>query len=462
MKMVFLLVLSLFSTAVFADDEVIEYCEVNVKESFSINVNYGNVSDSLRVMQRKKPSTDKRFDDDVLYLTDKFNGSVIKLWANDEEDRDAIFYDSSIDEHDGVALRFDFVVTGHSGNKYIGDMIYYVEQAGAWVRKGTESLALSYTAHRARALYSHEIDEDNGDDLNGLHCSSGEPPVVNPPEFVLDICPYVPNTVQTNSIHQMSPGDPESIIPHGAMSINASGGNFVEVSNFKEEFFLSAAGINDCKFPDGTFGNCKITNELPVSNFPPALVWPSGNQGKDISCERGKDKNCNLKPGTYKDVTIKDGKTLVLQGGAYYFNELKFAEENVALKILGPTEIHYKKIMFEKSGVQVNAGANARPSEQLLIIGHGKDADFSPKDDADDIMINGYIYVEHLAESASNGFTFSAENNTLFGGVTANSIAISGKNNTIHATNDLNCFEPQTPKIARINIVPNNMYTEST
>jgi len=93
---------------------VIEYCQVNVKESFSINVNYGNVSDSLRVMQRKKPSTDDRFDDDVLYLTDKFNGSVIKLWANDEEDRDAIFYDSSIDDDDddGVALRFDFVVTG--------------------------------------------------------------------------------------------------------------------------------------------------------------------------------------------------------------------------------------------------------------------------------------------------------------------------------------------------------------
>ena len=392
MKMFFLALFSLFSSLTFADDSVIEYCQISIRESFSIYVNYGDVSPptlARRGSSHGGGSVDK-FDDDVLYLTDKFNGSVIKLWSNDE--KDAIFYDASIDDDD--------------------------------------------------------------DDLNGLHCDTGEPPVVKPPTFKLDICPFVPNTVQTNNVLYDKK-------PYGSLQVSSNSGNYVKVSDFNDEFFLAhQTGTKNCKFPDDSLGECKTTTEMPVVDFPPTLVWEPKNDGYDKSCEDGQESHCNLAAGTYKNVTIKTGKTLTLQGGVYYFNELKFSEENVALEILGPTEIHYKKIMFEKPNVRINAGVNVRPSEELLIIGHGKEANFSPKNDANDILINAYIYVDHLASSANSGFTISASNNKIIGGVTAHSISISGRSNTIHASNKLNCFGPLTPDIARINIVPNNMYLQ--
>lgn len=469
-QMMWMLVLSLISFSSWADDDEIQTCNIKLNKDFSVLVDYGHVRtfssydddevDTDINRADDDDADDDDFEEEVLYITTRSSTFPIKLWSNDDDEKDAIFYAPNIDDGDSAEIRIDFSYNSKKGQEYRGVFTYYIKTNGSWLEQATSSQVINIGTKHAQALIE---DDDENDELHNLRCDDLDTPP-KPPVFKLDICPYVPNTIQTNSIYQTDPNDPNSVIPHGALQI-ASGGtnspNFVQVSNFKDEFFLKAqTGTKDCRFPDGSFGDCKTTNKVPVDDFPPKLVWKPNNEGSDKSCEDGKEENCNLTAGTYKDVTIKEGQTLTLQGGVYYFKELKFAEENVALEILGPTEIHYKKIMFEKSGVRVNAGPNAQPSESLLIIGHGEESHFYPKDDANDILINAYVYVDNMADSDDNGFNFSAEKNKLVGGVTANSISISGRNNTIHASNKLNCFAPPSSDISTINIVPSNIYLQ--
>ncbi|MDA0148576.1 DUF6701 domain-containing protein [Vibrio sp. LaRot3] len=453
-QILWMLVLSLVSFSSWADDDEIRTCNVKLNKDFSIFVDYGEVG-SLST-QDADDDDDDDFEEEVLYITTRDSKKPIKLWSNDDDEKDAIFYDPRIDDDKHAEIRIDFAYNSHQSQSYIGEFTYYLKQSGKWVEQSRSSQVINIGTKKAQALIEND---DDRDELHNLRCDSNPVEPVDPPVFSLDICPYVPNTVQTNNVYQIDPNDPDSVIPHGALQVSPGSGNYVQVSDFKDEFFLIAqTGTQDCRFPDGTYGDCKTTTDLPVENFPPTLVWAPTSEGSDKSCEDGKEYNCRLKPGTYKDVTVKEDKTLTLEGGVYYFKTLKFAEENVALEILGPTEIHYKYIHFEKSGVKINAGSNKRPSEDLLILGHGKYSHFYPKNDADNITINGYVYVDHLAESDDNGFNFSAENNNIVGGVTAHSIALSGRNNTIQASNKLNCFEPLKPKIASINIVPNNFH----
>ncbi|EGU41014.1 DUF6701 domain-containing protein [Vibrio scophthalmi] len=466
MKMVFLLVLSLFSTAVLADDDVIEYCQVNVKESFSIYVNYGNVSDSQRVMQRKKPSTDDRFDDDVLYLTDKFNSSEIKLWSNDEED--AIFYDASIDDDDGVALRFDFVVTGHSGNNYIGDMTYYIERTGAWEKQRTESLTLSYTAHRARALHLREIDDDDDDDLNGLRCSSGEPPVVNPPEFKLDICPYVPNVVQTNNVHF---GSPNGSLVFSPTFQGLENKVLLPAKNSKFFFSSTTIGVKYCQAPDGDLVSCAITSTLPIDNYPPNIgtMPDSMDRYPAINC-RNNHTCSDVDAGRYKEIKVANGQTLTLTGGSYEVSYIELAED-AKLLVSSDTQIKYAKIAFTGHRININHDPDDNSyddrSSKLLFIGIGENSEFrlryvppsGPRVNVSDSIIHAHIYVDPSSVNRTNGFAFTGRNNIVLGGVSANTVDLAGELNTI-GRGDLDCYTPSTPKIARINIVPNNMYLQ--
>ncbi|WP_260261514.1 DUF6701 domain-containing protein [Vibrio intestinalis] len=459
-QILWMLLLPLVSFISWADDDEIRTCNIKLNKDFTILVDYGeNDDDSLSSMG----SDD--FDDETLYITNRSNNNPVKIWA-DESDEGALFYDD-LDDDEHNEIRIDFTYQSKKAQQYTGKFTYYLKKNGTWLEQASKVETIDVGTKHAQAL----IDEDDDrEELHNLRCDDALPPI-EPPVFSLDVCPYVPNTVQTNNL--------ASGAPFGALHVNTHSENYVQIAGEKSEFFLSSVtNAEVCRTESGKMVKCDITSTPPIEPWPPTLTWEATQKGKDITC----DSNCSLDgdADVYRKLTINRNATVVLTGGKYYFEELKFADSHASLQIEGPTEIHYKKIMFEKPGVSINAKRHAfdpddfektfdpnnlydpndtyepLPSKSLLIVGHGKDANFAPKNDAHAITINGYVHVNYHSEMADNGFTFSATYNKLTGGVTSHSIALAGRNNTIH-TGSLDCYDT-SPKIAAINIIPNNFH----
>ncbi|OLQ86970.1 hypothetical protein BIY22_10355 [Vibrio panuliri] len=451
------LLVSLVSLGVYADDDLVEYCRVNFKQDFTVYADYGEQSSSFYSQHKGRISKNKwDFDDEVLFFaSNKKNDRYkdIAVWTSDDDDDypNVLFYDPSVDKEPGATIRIDYDYQGHSGNAYYGDITYYVYKSGQWSESVTKTLWTHYTSHKAYAVFEHEEDDD---ELHNLRCGPlDEKPVV--PDFKLDICPYVPNTVQTNYI--LPSGN-----PFGALQVGAS--NYVQLGKSETELFLSSStGYNDCIDGDGNLVSCKtmLTNTKPaVDGFPKSLgTFPNTGNKPDKDCKKDNLRDCYLTPGVYKDVKVAEDATLVLAGGRYYFSILKFEAEGASLQVNGPTEINYKEILFEKSDIKINVGNNAK-SENLLFLGHGDKANFYLKSDVHNVEINAYIYVDKRADDKDNGFGVSGWRNTINGGVTSHSIAISGGSNYINATNQLNCTGAVEPDISAIEIVPTNMYLQ--
>lgn len=252
----------------------------------------------------------------------------------------------------------------------------------------------------------------------------------------LDICPYVPEVVQTNAYDNGR----QNLLGVLAMS-GANNKISLARDNTKLSVLAYMGGNNGCEYPSSGFATCNIDKTKFYDSLP-VLLDSNFTSNQDLTCKKG--KICRLEQNAKrKDVELKEDSVLILAGGEYWFKELKFAEENTEIRIEGPTKIHYQKIMFEKPGVKVNTTGM---SEELLIIGHGKDAGFHLEPDkGDHVNINGYIYVDpwwdsHSKHSETAGnVTISGDNNTILGGVSAHSISISGTGNTIKGRTEHNC-----------------------
>ncbi|MBA5762112.1 hypothetical protein H2O73_07150 [Vibrio sp. 404] len=444
---------TLVSLTVLADEDLVEYCKVDYKKDFTLYADYGKQHSDFYSQYPGNISKNKwDFDEEVFFFASdkkKDRNKTIKVWSSDDDHENSLFYDPSVDEDKGATVRFDYQYTRHSANSYYGNLTYYVYQDGHWSKGITKSITTQFTSHKAYAVFEHEDDDD---ELHNLRCGDLDtPPEL--PVFKLDICPYVPNTVQTNYLLANDK-------PFGALQVSAS--NYVHLGNYETQFFLSSStGVRDCVLPDGTVTDCKISDQKPdIDGFPVTLgSFPNTGNKSDIDCKLDNTVDCYLTPGIYKDVKVAEGATLVLQGGQYFFKELKFEAEDARLEVKAPTEVNYKEILFEKSGIEINTSPGSK-SENLLFIGHGEDANFYLESDVSNVVINAYVFIDKEADDKDNGFGFTGWNNTLNGGVTSHSIAISGGNNRIKATNNLNCFDPPSSDISTINVVPSNIYLQ--
>ncbi|WP_434997593.1 DUF6701 domain-containing protein [Vibrio scophthalmi] len=216
MKMVFLLVLSLFSAVSFAKD-VIEHCDVNFTESFTITADYG---------EKKQRYRSHDFDDleeDVLYIIAKNHDShsgKMALWSDDDDDN-ALFYDLNVDDDVESKIRFDYepLIQKDSDDNYIGSMTYYVKQNGRWSNGVVKKIATNY--HQANVLFTRE--DDDNDELRNLQCSDlaqpPEGPLVHYEFGVLEgmDCTYGCNVLFQNKyknpiVFLMSTIDPNNIV----------------------------------------------------------------------------------------------------------------------------------------------------------------------------------------------------------------------------------------------------------
>jgi len=460
-QILWMLLLPLVSFFSWADDDEIRTCNIKLNKDFTILVDYGeNDDDSLSSMD----SDD--FDDEILYITNRSNNNPVKIWA-DESDEGALFYDD-LDDDEHNEIRIDFAYQSKKAQQYTGKFTYYLKKNGTWLEQASKVETINVGTKHAQAL----IDEDDDrEELHNLRCDDALPPI-DPPVFSLDVCPYVPNTLQTNSVY----GDPLNPLPHGALSVAKSHtgqDNFVQISESRSAMYLSAVqGTTACRNENGNFYACNLTDVAPMGDWPPTLIWQGGTSTQDQQC----GSQCELSPGSYDVVTVKSGKTLVLQGGVYHINQLVIGTQgnndtsktnNIAIQIEGPTELHYKNVVFYESGVKINTKPHNGVSHDLLLIGHGSQSNFYPSWETnsqgnrvtnfkDNIEIHAYIYIDHNADQSDNGFNFDGESNKLVGGVTAHSIALSGRDNTIH-TGSSNCYDT-SPQIAAVHVIPNNFH----
>lgn len=266
--------------------------------------------------------------------------------------------------------------------------------------------------------------------IGQVECITSET-VPEVPEIELDICAYTPDSAQTNDYYN---GYPRY---NSSLNISSSG-NFLYIpqANPKLSFAKVQQTSNNCNY-GGQQVDCEIDPRLTFDNYPPELEsydTSDSNVYHDYTCPN----DCNLKPGKYRNITLKMNGTLTLESGSYYFNELNFSEQNtkIALKDNKPVEIHYKKINFGADNITLNSGGRA---ENLLLIGHGRDSRMDIG--GQNTNINGYVYVDPKA--GSDGFKLSGTNITVAGGVSAASVNIlGGGNHKVGQSNSGRCFNP--------------------
>ncbi|RTZ14320.1 hypothetical protein EJ063_16855 [Vibrio aquaticus] len=267
----------------------------------------------------------------------------------------------------------------------------------------------------------------------------------------IDVCSYVPDGLQTNNYTGTPPE------PYGAfttITTHLGEENKIYPSSNDPQYSFSSFSLNSslCDYPNGTTGACTFDATKTFDTLPmPTQGYTHGTN--DLTCDDG--DVCQLASGRHKDIIIKENARLQLTGGEYWLNELKFAEQNAQIEVLAPSVVHYKKMYFEKKNVRVNVNGN---SQELLFIGHGQDSAIEIPDLGGDMnyQLHAFFYVDPRATNATNGFIVNGNNNEFHGGITANSIAISGIKNKFYPQS---CQPtPPDPEVERIEIKPFNYH----
>lgn len=364
------------------------------------------------------------------------------LWTDDNRFyryNPRIYERSYVYERKERTFRVKFDRFNNSQSKIKGRLTYYVD--GVQVLRDNSFDLTRVTGVTPNSPYLRlnvvggQFNDPNKYCINSGDCSDLA-------EFEVDVCPYVPNGLQTNE-YTSSPKR-----PHGVLSVSGSDNKIFSHSNDPQYSFEAIFQPSKlCTFPDGSKGLCSFDNSKTHATLP----MPTPNysvRGSDLTCKE--DKVCYLDSGYHKDIIIKEDATLILRGGEYWLNELKFDEDDAKLEVLAPSIIHYKKIHFEDTGVKINEGGSPH---NLLFVGHGKDSNIKMEDDkGEDYKIYAFFYID---PSATSGFNIEGEDVEIYGGITAHSISISGSDNQIHP---LSCNPQPTPDVASIVIKPFNYH----
>ncbi len=300
---------------------------------------------------------------------------------------------------------------------------------GGWLRR--------CNIDRKKATFSIDEDQKKRSHMNEYVGYLAFEEVVNN----IDICSYVPEGLQTNN-YANGP------IPWGSMAVSGRNNRIYSHSADPQYSFqsLSVSQTQDlCVYPNGQTGRCSIDSNKTHTTLP--INLPRNDYGNEDYLCYGTD--CEADKFKYKDVVINENSKLTLPEGIYWFNELKFAEQNAQLEVQGPTIIHYNKIYFEKDNVKINSKGK---SEELLLIGHGESSYVHISED--NYEIKAFFYSDQRAKEQ---FSIDGNNNKIYGGITANSISISGENNHIYAADSCQ-IDPPSSNIHSIVVEPNNYH----
>ncbi|WP_139310435.1 DUF6701 domain-containing protein [Photobacterium proteolyticum] len=272
---------------------------------------------------------------------------------------------------------------------------------GGWLRR----------CNLSKQKFSFVFDEDTLDSRrHGQFENIGFFAFEMPEPKSLDICEYVPDVVQSNKYYQGN--------VYGNLSV--AGRSYVSTIDPRHgySFLPQVQDIAGCKYnsTDGLGSKEKCAPvELKADLFPTLASFK--NSENEFKCESGKP--CNISPGVYKEVIVKDRKTLTFAPGEYWIKELKVENRSkIAVNKTHQTVIHFKKAKLEERA-SVNEQGN---SENLLLIGH---YDSGNSDDELEMekraKLYGYIYLDPRTGS----FDLEKENAFIFGGVTAPVIELS-------------------------------------
>ncbi|KLN65404.1 Ig-like domain-containing protein [Vibrio sp. VPAP30] len=360
------------------------------------------------------------------YLKQGSHGYTLWYTQTAQVSSDYIFNEQSLTSGETYQIR---IVSDFDSATGLSHLTYYRNSGSGWHLIEQKVQALEYGAHSpitSPGISSVEC-LDSADSLN--------------------ICSYVPDGLQTNSYT----GSP--VQAFGAMSVSGSGNRVYPTSSNPKFSFQAIFQPSDlCEYPEGSSGGlCSFDPSKTFSTLPmPTPDYGHGNT--DLICNSS--QTCPLNSGYYRDITIKQNAKLQLTGGEYWLNELRFAEQNAQLEILAPSILHYKRIYFDQTSIQIN---QAGDSEDLLIIGHGANSAIKFPDHGVDgnYQVKAFFYVDPIATNETNGFIIEGDGNQIRGGITANSIAISGRDNKIYP---LSCNTEPTTVVTSIDIKPFNYH----
>ncbi|WP_114765863.1 DUF6701 domain-containing protein [Vibrio rhodolitus] len=167
-KIICLLLLSQLSFVAKADNDVLEHCQINFNQDFTVTADYGEYQ---RIDRTLKHSS---IDNDILYFG-SIAGKKVALWSDDDDDN-AIFSEDSIDDDKYSKIRFDYRFVNRGSGGENGEITYYLQQDGVWSAGETKSLSTNYGNHRTWAyLVREDDDEDDNESLRNLTCSELAP-----------------------------------------------------------------------------------------------------------------------------------------------------------------------------------------------------------------------------------------------------------------------------------------------
>ncbi|MCG9650711.1 MSHA biogenesis protein MshQ [Vibrio brasiliensis] len=367
-------------------------------------------------------------DEQSFFLKQGSHGYTIWYTQDEKSSNSYIFNEQDLVTGETYQIR---IVSDYDSSDKQSELTYYRNDGNGWRFIETKKQALENGNHNPVP----------SDGVSDVECAEG----VNPPPVEIDICDYVPEGLQSN-FYSSTPA------PRGSLLVTPFVGTRIYPTSDDPKYsFLSVTQLNDlCEYPNGSVAVCTYDSSKTYKTLPvPTGEYTVGNS--DLTCES--DDECSLSGGYYKDIIIKENAKLILSGGEYWFNELKFAEEDAQLEVLGASVVHYKKIYFEKPGVKINQGGD---SYNLLLIGHGKDSavKIPAFGENGNYQLNAFFYVDPDATIDSSGFIINGSNNEIRGGITAHSIAISGANNMIYP---MSCSVP-TVEVSQIVIKPYNYH----
>lgn len=357
------------------------------------------------------------------YLKQGSHGHVLWYTQSERSDSDYIFNEQKLEDDED----YEIIITNDASSSTLN---YYRRLAG-------DGNPWSLIETKIESLHNGSLVPDiDDDDITNISCEDSiNPPVITPPSVTPDICTYVPETVQTNA-YASGP------ILRGQLAItNGTQSKIIPADDSTTFSFLAyQGGPEGCEYPSSGLQACNVDSNKFYEDFPPVLESYSTDGAENVSCE---SDDCDpLLADTYKNVSIKEGQTLVLSGGEYWFNRLTFEGDGAKLDIEAASIVHFKHIRFNGSSasdpIQINA--DTKVSEDLLLIGHNEDAYLHIDSGVDGIEVYAYIYIDSLADDRG-GFDISGNDNNFYGGVSAFNVNLSGFSNVIHSRSEHQCVD---------------------
>lgn len=235
--------------------------------------------------------------------------------------------------------------------------------------------------------------------------------------YAIDYCAYFPDSIQTNN--RTLDGLPF------VSKVDFAGHDqelFFDTDGFQMPFnylFNSSAPNGTaahCYYPNDAKDSCGINPSSPSSTLPVTLP-PFPNALEQWQCGKGQ---CTLpKNSKIQSLTVRQGKTLTLEGGEVWIGSLTL-EHAAKIKISSPTVLHYRSL-YVSGHSHINKGGDI---EDLILIGHGAQ---SGVNFTNHNQVSAALYVDPA--SFHSGLTVSGEHNHLHMNITVNHLLVTGKSN---------------------------------